>query len=69
MTDQLKRGTVLTDRHGDLWRVSNRRNAYPINNAGHRQGRTYMRLSYLERSHGPLREHVAIETPGKKDDA
>ncbi|MET0885015.1 MAG: hypothetical protein ABWX92_01070 [Mycetocola sp.] len=60
-----KRGTVLVDRDGDLWRVSNRGNAYPINTGGHRQGRTYMRLLYLERSHGPLREHSPIDAPWK----
>lgn len=54
MTER-KRGTTLLDKHGQLWRVSNRGNAYPVNESGHRLGaRFYMRLNYLENERGPL---------------
>ena len=50
-----KRGTVLRDRIGRRWRVSNRGNAYEINHGGHRLGsHRYSRLSYLEKDFGPL---------------
>lgn len=57
MSGRLKRGTVLRDRNGDLWRVSNRGNAYRINASGHRlDARFYMRLVYLGQQFGPLVE-------------
>jgi len=55
MPERMKRGTVLRDREGRLWRVSNRGNAYEINTGGHRLGsHRYARLLYLKQSHGPL---------------
>lgn len=50
-----KRGTVLVDRLGRRWRVSNRGNAYEISISGHRLGsHRYAQLSYLADGYGPL---------------
>ena len=50
-----KRGTVLVDRLGQRWRVSNRGCAYEISKAGHRIGsHRYARLNYLADEYGPL---------------
>ena len=53
--NRYKRGTVLHDRLGRRWLVSNRGNAYEINSAGHRQGsHRYNRLWSLEQDFGPF---------------
>ena len=60
---EYKRGTVLRDQRGRLWRVSNRGNAYEINSGGHRLGsHRYARLSYLANESGPL---TPEETDGR----
>lgn len=58
-----KRGTVLRDRLGRRWRVSNRGNAYEINAGGHRQGsHRYANLRHLEAGFGPLTQEPT-DTP------